>query len=155
MKEQFWISDVSALVFKGHNGSLLRVTWCILEAHVMNECQCCAICVLSALTPAFVLCCAYCLRSCESLANGSAQLGSGSCESLQSLGAIWNMPNARLMFRCVNIISTCQWLWLVADEMLRTQGNDLSLHAVELESGIGHQRRLWKWACLCASEVFV
>lgn len=37
-------------------------------------------------------------------------------------------------------------------DMLRTQGNDLSLHAVELESGIGHQRRLWKWACLCASE---
>lgn len=33
------------------------------------------------------------------------------------------------------------------------KGKDRSLQALELESGHGHQRRLWKWACFCASEV--
>ena len=36
---------------------------------------------------------------------------------------------------------------------LRNQGKDMELQAVELESGMGHQRRLWKWACYSASEV--
>lgn len=31
-------------------------------------------------------------------------------------------------------------------------GKDRALQALELESGIGHQRRLWKWACYIASE---
>lgn len=37
-------------------------------------------------------------------------------------------------------------------EMLRGQGKDMELQAIELESGISHQRRLWKWACFSASE---
>ncbi|MCO5580391.1 hypothetical protein L7F22_034257 [Adiantum nelumboides] len=37
-------------------------------------------------------------------------------------------------------------------EMLRREGRDTSLQAVELESGISHQRRLWKWASFSASE---
>eukprot|EP00250_Pteridium_aquilinum_P018743 c24191_g1_i1 orf=1363-4599(-) len=37
-------------------------------------------------------------------------------------------------------------------EMLRRQGKDMALQAVELESGTSHQRRLWKWACYSASE---
>ncbi|BBN06716.1 nuclear pore complex protein Nup107 [Marchantia polymorpha subsp. ruderalis] len=32
------------------------------------------------------------------------------------------------------------------------RGRDRSLKAVELESGSGHQRRLWKWACFAASN---
>lgn len=31
-------------------------------------------------------------------------------------------------------------------------GKDRALQALELESGIAHQRRLWKWACFIASE---
>lgn len=27
------------------------------------------------------------------------------------------------------------------------------MQAMELESGVGHQWRLWKWASYCASEV--
>ncbi|KAG6549031.1 hypothetical protein Mapa_009474 [Marchantia paleacea] len=32
------------------------------------------------------------------------------------------------------------------------RGRDRSLKAVELESGSGHQRRFWKWACFAASN---
>lgn len=32
-------------------------------------------------------------------------------------------------------------------------GKTRALQALELESGIGHQWRLWKWASYCASEV--
>ncbi|KAL3694255.1 hypothetical protein R1sor_007906 [Riccia sorocarpa] len=32
------------------------------------------------------------------------------------------------------------------------KARDRTLHAVELESGAGHQRRLWKWACYSASD---
>lgn len=38
-------------------------------------------------------------------------------------------------------------------EAFQTKGRDWSLQAVELETGPGHQRRLWKWACYFASEV--
>lgn len=31
-------------------------------------------------------------------------------------------------------------------------GKDRALQALELESGVAHQRRLWKWACFIASE---
>ncbi|CAM6108841.1 unnamed protein product [Calypogeia fissa] len=37
-------------------------------------------------------------------------------------------------------------------EAWQTKGRDWSLQAVELESGPGYQRRLWKWACYFASE---
>ncbi|PWA80951.1 hypothetical protein CTI12_AA191640 [Artemisia annua] len=37
-------------------------------------------------------------------------------------------------------------------EALIRNGKDRSLQAMELESGINHQRRLWKWASFCASE---
>jgi nuclear pore complex protein Nup107 len=37
-------------------------------------------------------------------------------------------------------------------EVFCNAGQDRVLQALELESGIGHQRRLWKWACYCASE---
>ncbi|KAL1810625.1 hypothetical protein DCAR_0730337 [Daucus carota subsp. sativus] len=37
-------------------------------------------------------------------------------------------------------------------EALMKNGKNRSLQAVELESGIGHQRRLWKWASYVASE---
>ncbi|KAI5063312.1 hypothetical protein GOP47_0021859 [Adiantum capillus-veneris] len=37
-------------------------------------------------------------------------------------------------------------------DMLIRDGKDVALQAVELESGISHQRRLWKWACFSASE---
>ena len=37
-------------------------------------------------------------------------------------------------------------------ESFRNAGANRGLQALELESGIGHQRRLWKWACFCASE---
>ncbi|KAH6554906.1 hypothetical protein KP509_1Z298100 [Ceratopteris richardii] len=36
--------------------------------------------------------------------------------------------------------------------MLEYDGKNMVLQAVELESGISHQRRLWKWACFSASE---
>lgn len=38
-------------------------------------------------------------------------------------------------------------------EALLKNGKDRTLQAIELESGIGHQWRLWKWASYCASEV--
>jgi nuclear pore complex protein Nup107 len=38
------------------------------------------------------------------------------------------------------------------EAMLRN-GNARTLQAIELESGIGRQWRLWKWASYCASEV--
>ena len=38
-------------------------------------------------------------------------------------------------------------------EALVKNGKNRSLQAIELESGIGHQWRLWKWASYCASEV--
>ncbi|KAL4313256.1 hypothetical protein GQ457_01G018110 [Hibiscus cannabinus] len=37
-------------------------------------------------------------------------------------------------------------------EALVKNGKNRSLQAIELESGIGHQWRLWKWASFCASE---
>ncbi|XP_050232383.1 nuclear pore complex protein NUP107 [Mercurialis annua] len=37
-------------------------------------------------------------------------------------------------------------------EALMKNGKSRTLQAVELESGIGHQWRLWKWASYCASE---
>ncbi|GJZ04016.1 nuclear pore complex protein NUP107 [Tanacetum coccineum] len=37
-------------------------------------------------------------------------------------------------------------------EALIRNGKNRSLQAMELESGINHQRRLWKWASFCASE---
>ncbi|XP_055836323.1 nuclear pore complex protein NUP107 [Solanum dulcamara] len=37
-------------------------------------------------------------------------------------------------------------------EVLVRNGKNRTLQAIELESGIGHQWRLWKWACYCASE---
>lgn len=38
-------------------------------------------------------------------------------------------------------------------EALMKNGKNKSLQAVELESGVGHQWRLWKWASFIASEV--
>ncbi|GMH17570.1 hypothetical protein Nepgr_019411 [Nepenthes gracilis] len=40
-------------------------------------------------------------------------------------------------------------------EALVKNGKNRSLQAIELESGFGHQWRLWKWACYCASERIV
>lgn len=37
-------------------------------------------------------------------------------------------------------------------EALRKMGKNRTLQAIELESGLGYQRRLWKWSCYCASE---
>ncbi|XP_057976190.1 nuclear pore complex protein NUP107 [Malania oleifera] len=37
-------------------------------------------------------------------------------------------------------------------EALVKNGKNRTLRAIELESGIGHQYRLWKWASYCASE---
>ncbi|XP_075087245.1 nuclear pore complex protein NUP107 isoform X1 [Nicotiana tabacum] len=37
-------------------------------------------------------------------------------------------------------------------EALVRNGKNRTLQAIELESGIGHHWRLWKWACYCASE---
>ncbi|KAL6285349.1 hypothetical protein ACE6H2_009739 [Prunus campanulata] len=37
-------------------------------------------------------------------------------------------------------------------EALVKNGKDRTLQAIELESGIGHQWHLWKWASYCASE---
>ncbi|KAI3463207.1 hypothetical protein Pfo_019870 [Paulownia fortunei] len=37
-------------------------------------------------------------------------------------------------------------------EALEKNGKNRMLQAIELESGIGHQWRLWKWASYCASE---
>ncbi|CAN6451397.1 unnamed protein product [Victoria cruziana] len=37
-------------------------------------------------------------------------------------------------------------------EALNRTGKNRALQATELESGIGFQHRLWKWACFCASE---
>uniref|UniRef100_A0A5B7BC96 Nuclear pore complex protein n=1 Tax=Davidia involucrata TaxID=16924 RepID=A0A5B7BC96_DAVIN len=37
-------------------------------------------------------------------------------------------------------------------EALVKNGKNRTLQAIELESGIGHQWRLWKWASYCASE---
>lgn len=38
-------------------------------------------------------------------------------------------------------------------EALKKNGKNRPLQAIELESGIGRQWRLWRWACYCASEV--
>lgn len=38
-------------------------------------------------------------------------------------------------------------------DALIKNGKDRTLQAIELESGIGHQWQLWKWASYCASEV--
>lgn len=38
-------------------------------------------------------------------------------------------------------------------EALVKNGKNRILQAIELESGPGHQWRLWKWASYCASEV--
>lgn len=38
-------------------------------------------------------------------------------------------------------------------EALVKNGKNRILQAIELESGLGHQWRLWKWASYCASEV--
>ncbi|GAB2268971.1 hypothetical protein Dimus_003906, partial [Dionaea muscipula] len=37
-------------------------------------------------------------------------------------------------------------------EALQRSGKNKTLQAIELESGVGRQWRLWKWACYCASE---
>lgn len=38
-------------------------------------------------------------------------------------------------------------------EVLEKNGKNRMLQAIELESGVGHQWHLWKWATYCASEV--
>ena len=38
-------------------------------------------------------------------------------------------------------------------EALLKNGKDRTLQAIELESGMSHQWRLWRWASYCASEV--
>jgi hypothetical protein len=38
-------------------------------------------------------------------------------------------------------------------EAMLSNGQARTLQAIELESGIGRQWRLWKWASYCASEV--
>lgn len=38
-------------------------------------------------------------------------------------------------------------------DALLKNGKSRTLQAIELESGIGRQWRLWKWASYCASEV--
>ncbi|EPS65292.1 hypothetical protein M569_09487, partial [Genlisea aurea] len=35
---------------------------------------------------------------------------------------------------------------------IKKNGKNRMLQAIELESGIGHQWHLWKWACFCSSE---
>ena len=40
-------------------------------------------------------------------------------------------------------------------EALSKNGKNRILQAIELESGISRQWRLWKWACYSASEVIV
>nr|GME20215.1 nuclear pore complex protein NUP107 [Ipomoea batatas] len=37
-------------------------------------------------------------------------------------------------------------------DALVKNGKTRTLQSIEQETGIGHQRRLWKWACYCASE---
>ena len=38
-------------------------------------------------------------------------------------------------------------------DALHKNGKYRTLQAIELESGVGRQWRLWKWASYCASEV--
>lgn len=40
-------------------------------------------------------------------------------------------------------------------DALLKNGKNRTLQAIELESGIGHQWQLWKWASYCASEVWL
>ncbi|KAJ0008281.1 hypothetical protein Pint_29237 [Pistacia integerrima] len=45
-----------------------------------------------------------------------------------------------------------EWYLFPSVEALVKNGKNRTLQAIELESGIGHQWRLWKWASYCTSE---
>jgi hypothetical protein len=44
-------------------------------------------------------------------------------------------------------------LYPSVEALVKNGGKNRILQAIELESGPGHQWRLWKWASYCASEV--
>ncbi|CAI0419242.1 unnamed protein product [Linum tenue] len=65
------------------------------------------------------------------------------CDLCRSAGQSWRAASLS-PFGGLNMVPSI--------EALMKNGKSRTLQAIELESGIGHQWRLWKWAAYCASE---
>lgn len=65
------------------------------------------------------------------------------CDICRSAGQPWRAATLR-PFGGLDLFPSC--------EALVKNGKNQTLQAIELENGIGHQWRLWKWASHCASE---
>ncbi|KAJ9568502.1 hypothetical protein OSB04_004468 [Centaurea solstitialis] len=78
---------------------------------------------------------------------------------------VWTLIRAGRLEEACNLCRSAGQSWRAATlrpfggldhspsiEALVRNGKSRSLQALELESGINHQRRLWKWASYCASE---
>ncbi|KAL0396956.1 UNVERIFIED_CONTAM: Nuclear pore complex protein [Sesamum calycinum] len=78
---------------------------------------------------------------------------------------IWTLLRAGRLEEACNLCRSAGQPWRAASlcpfvglnlfpslEALERNGKNRMLQAIELESGIGHQWRLWKWASYCASE---
>ncbi|GLJ31305.1 hypothetical protein SUGI_0628000 [Cryptomeria japonica] len=65
------------------------------------------------------------------------------CELCRSAGQAW---------RAGILCGPCGFDPCPSVEELQQTGKNRTLQAIELESGLGYQRRLWKWASFCASE---
>ncbi|KAK6153544.1 hypothetical protein DH2020_013183 [Rehmannia glutinosa] len=78
---------------------------------------------------------------------------------------VWTLMRAGRLEEACNLCRSAGQPWRAASlcpfgglnlfpslEALEKNGKNRMLQAIELESGIGHQWRLWKWASYCASE---
>lgn len=92
------------------------------------------------------------------------------CDLCRSAGQVWVLFLCFVLilqfFRVISIILSLSKPWRAAslspfgglnlfpsgDALVKNEKNR-TLQAIELESGIGHQWQLWKWASYCASEV--
>ncbi|KAL0380583.1 UNVERIFIED_CONTAM: Nuclear pore complex protein [Sesamum angustifolium] len=95
----------------------------------------------------------------------SQQLPDDKKQEESLLEDIWTLLRAGRLEEACNLCRSAGQPWRAASlcpfaglnlfpslEALERNGKNRMLQAIELESGIGHQWRLWKWASYCASE---
>ncbi|KAL0429947.1 UNVERIFIED_CONTAM: Nuclear pore complex protein [Sesamum radiatum] len=95
----------------------------------------------------------------------SQQLPDDKKQDESLLEDIWTLLRAGRLEEACNLCRSAGQPWRAASlcpfgglnlfpslEALERNGKNRMLQAIELESGIGHQWRLWKWASYCASE---
>ncbi|PIN21264.1 hypothetical protein CDL12_06054 [Handroanthus impetiginosus] len=95
----------------------------------------------------------------------SQQLPDDKKQDESLLEDVWTLLRAGRLEEACNLCRSAGQPWRAASlcpfggfnlfpslEALEKNGKNRVLQAIELESGIGHQWRLWKWATYCASE---